>query len=959
MGALSTAPRLFTLLLSAGLLAIGASSAGAQTALADGPAEDHGGAAQPRSDRDDSFGTPQAMATASFSQQNPQAKLQRTRSRITQVYGPAFAGGDSPEETATNFITGHAAMFGVEPTDLSAASGLADKRHTQPLVYDPHTGDYKFTLVYFSQYHHSVPVHRADLRLLVRNEPGYPLVLARANLRNVSGLAAPGLAAAAENAALGKAKAKQLIPALENFSKPTRVIWAGVNDMEVQPVVAFSFTGDNRGALNAAEPHDWLLIADARTGKILHSESRILRTDITGTVQAMATQGDAADFCEPEALEPMPYARVNKGTIRSFADEFGNYIMHAADAEVTLESPVEGVYFVVSNAAGAETVLSMNVTPPGPADFVHNALNASELVRAEVNGYIQSNIVRNAILSVNPNYPTIATQVQFPVVVNSSNSFFCPGNAWYNGVSINFCRASSTRANTAFSSVVHHEYGHHLVNTGGSGQGQYGEGMGDVLSLILLDDPRLAVGFFGTCSSFLRNANNGAQYPCTSNDIHFCGRLLSGCVWDARNELLATEPLDYQEILLNLAVNSVLLHQGDDITPEITADWLTLDDDDNNILNGTPHYIEIDTAFGDHSMPAPDLELISFVYPTGLLESIIPGSPTELLVNVVPDNGTPVPGTGNLNYRIGLSGAFTTIPMTEMNPNEYLATLPAVDCPGMIQYFFSADAPVYGTFTDPANAPEEATYTAFAVAGVEATITLEDNFETQLGWHVTNSAGLTTGAWQRGVPAGGGDRGDPPTDADGSGQCYVTGIGDGDTDIDGGTTTLLSPVLDASVGDMVLSYDRWFSTTQGEAPFEDIFTIQVSDNGGSSWATLEFVGPTGPEVDGGWINKEFRLADLAGFELNNQFRVRFIASDLGAASIVEAGVDAVKLFDFACPVGPCEPDFDGDGFVRVPDLIVLLGAWGPNSGHQADLDGDGQVGVPDLVILLGDWGTCS
>ena len=131
------------------------------------------------------------------------------------------------------------------------------------------------------------------------------------------------------------------------------------------------------------------------------------------------------------------------------------------------------------------------------------------------------------------------------------------------------------------------------------------------------------------------------------------------------------------------------------------------------------------------------------------------------------------------------------------------------------------------------------------------------------------------------------------------------------------------------------------------------------DNGGNSWVTLEFVGPTGSEVDGGWINKEFRLADLAGFELNNQFRVRFIASDLGAASIVEAGVDAVKLFNFACPVGPCEPDFDGDGFVRVPDLIVLLGAWGPNSGHHADLDGDGQVGVPDLVILLGDWGACS
>ena len=29
--------------------------------------------------------------------------------------------------------------------------------------------------------------------------------------------------------------------------------------------------------------------------------------------------------------------------------------------------------------------------------------------------------------------------------------------------------------------MVHHEYGHHLVNVGGSGQGQYGEGMSDVM----------------------------------------------------------------------------------------------------------------------------------------------------------------------------------------------------------------------------------------------------------------------------------------------------------------------------------------------------------------------------------------------------------------------------------------------------------------------------------------------
>ncbi len=46
MDALSTAPRLFVLVLSSALLAIGAWGDHAQTALAAGPAEDHGGSGQ-------------------------------------------------------------------------------------------------------------------------------------------------------------------------------------------------------------------------------------------------------------------------------------------------------------------------------------------------------------------------------------------------------------------------------------------------------------------------------------------------------------------------------------------------------------------------------------------------------------------------------------------------------------------------------------------------------------------------------------------------------------------------------------------------------------------------------------------------------------------------------------------------------------------------------------------------
>lgn len=57
-------------------------------------------------------------------------------------------------------------------------------------------------------------------------------------------------------------------------------------------------------------------------------------------------------------------------------------------------------------------------------------------------------------------------------------------------------------------------------------------------------------------------------------------------------------------------------------------------------------------------------------------------------------------------------------------------------------------------------------------------------------------------------------------------------------------------------------------------------------------------------------------------------------------------------------VDPCPWDLDDDCQVGGSDILVLLGAWGSNQGHEADIDGDGVVGPADLLMFLGALGGC-
>ncbi|QOJ16650.1 MAG: hypothetical protein HRU76_03160 [Phycisphaeraceae bacterium] len=277
---------------------------------------------------------------------------------------------------------------------------------------------------------------------------------------------------------------------------------------------------------------------------------------------------------------------------------------------------------------------------------------------------------------------------------------------------------------------------------------------------------------------------------------------------------------------------------------------------------------------------------VGFEYPDGLPDIVAPSGGTTFRVKAVPLNGgQPQPGTGLLHVDIGQG--FIDVPMQELADHEYLAEIPASDCGRVIRFYVSAETTTGLRVTDPSSAPS---VSRSAISAANVLVLFSDPFQTDQGWTVQNVQ-LTDGAWERGVPAGDGSRGDPTSDFDGSGACYLTGNRAGNSDVDGGPTRLLSPVIDlSSAPEAEVSYARWFTNDDRDI---DRLDTHISNDGGQTWVLVSSVG----HFDG-WQEHAFRVADFV--TPTNQVRLRFSATDNPNDSVTEAAIDAVRIRTIQC-----------------------------------------------------------
>ena len=339
---------------------------------------------------------------------------------------------------------------------------------------------------------------------------------------------------------------------------------------------------------------------------------------------------------------------------------------------------------------------------------------------------------------------------------------------------------------------------------------------------------------------------------------------------------------------------------------------------------------------------------LEFEFPDGFPRSVDPAGGVAFTVQVNPGfQGTPAEDTGILHLDRG--SGFEPVPMNHLGDNLYEAIFPSTPCGQVLRYYVSATSTNGIEINNPSVAPDYYydTKSIFAESN-----SFEDDFETDLGWTVTEF--IKDGYWERGVPAGNGMRGDPPTDADGSGACYVTLNRGGNADVDGGTSILTSPDMDA-IGDGMsttafLNYYRWYFNSAGNNVQNDKLVVEISNDGGNNWVELEVVGPVGNEVSGGWFYRSFRISDFV--QPTRNVRVRFIAADLNNGSVVEAAVDGVSIQQVYC-----EPfllgDVNLDGSVNLLDVSPFVGLLQASQfQEEADANGDGAVNLLDVEPFI-------
>ena len=245
-----------------------------------------------------------------------------------------------------------------------------------------------------------------------------------------------------------------------------------------------------------------------------------------------------------------------------------------------------------------------------------------------------------------------------------------------------------------------------------------------------------------------------------------------------------------------------------------------------------------------------------------------------------------------------------------------------------------------------------------------------DDFESNSSWQVGAQTDLASaGVWERAIPS--------PTYEDDNqivqpnedhtefgNYCYMTENStnpDNETqsDVDGGSTTLFSPIYDLSMYNQALvSYWKWYTNNLGNNPGTDYWKVDVSNDEGLSWISLENTNLS----NNFWQFEQFLISDYV--TLTDKMQFRFIAEDIfnngdvgSGGSLVEAALDDFRISIFEnnneCNLG----DINQDALVNVVDVVLLVNIIISDENVDnylcsSDFNEDNLINIQDIILLV-------
>lgn len=671
------------------------------------------------------------------------------------------------------------------------------------------------------------------------------------------------------------------------FGKPQLVIIKTHPGTLAEARLAWSVDLRNEGDLGQPLGKRYFLAADDTSYQVLEQEE-LIHHQLNGHVESYATPGTKANSgSNPPALHPMRFMTVQSSSGNTTTDASGNFsIPGYTGGNVTFS--YSGPWVTVQNNGGSNYALTNSYTPGTSVNPVMNT-GQTEFVTSEASCFDSVVDFHEWMEDIDPGDTTF----DFPVLANANIASTC--NAYYNGSSINMYRAGGSCNNTGFSTVVAHEQGHWANDLYSSGNGfdGFGEGNADVFAMYLYDTPILGDDFYSG-GGFIRTGLNTRQFCGDSQggcygQVHADGEVLMGALWKVRDNLNQTLGNAGGDLTADTLLFAWMNAFNDtQIKNIIEQHWLILDDNDGNILNGTPNFADIDNGFLAQGFDGVELLAMEIAH-TPVASTSSESGPYAVqadIVNVLGFNVT----SAEVVYTVD-DGLPQTVAMTNTVGTTWVGGIPGQVAPSTVNYFIRAQdsgghvetEPYEGDFSFFVAIQRQIYFNDFEGAGDE-------------GW----THGLTTGGqddWERGTPMG--LAGDPPMAANG-----LKAWGN-DLSFDGRypsstSSFLAAPQLNCRGHSNVhLRFSRWLTVDAG--PFDRAI---VEVNGIQVWSNPAQVALT----DSDWSTQVIDISDIA--DNYAEVDIRFLLVSNNGSELGGWNIDDFEVFSLG-------PNYGGENVLAI------------------------------------------